>query len=217
MALRNGRLGEEVHENLVRLGIETPMMHPAPGSATRRQKVLECARELVKALGLDITDDSLMETPSRIATMYCDEVFYGLNYETFPECTNINNAMGYTELISQKCSVMSLCEHHFVPFTGVAHVGYIPDKKVLGLSKLNRVVDFFCRRPQVQERLTVQVCATLQYILGTEDVAVVITAEHFCVKLRGVKDEQSNTVTSRMGGKFLSVPPLRQEFLALTR
>jgi len=168
-------------------------------------------------LGLDLSDDSLSETPKRVAKMYTQEVFWGLNYANWPTMTAIQNKMGYDELLATKCTVRSMCEHHLVPFIGVCWIGYLPKTKVLGLSKFNRLVDFFSRRPQVQERLTAQITAALQLILETNDVACVIHAHHYCVHLRGVQDTISKTVTSQMGGKFLKTPALRQEFLDLTR
>jgi GTP cyclohydrolase I len=125
--------------------------------------------------------------------------------------------MRYDEMVAVKCTVKSVCEHHFVPFIGIAHIAYIPHDRVLGLSKFNRVVDFFSRRPQIQERLTEQVSAALRYILQTNDLAVVIQAKHFCVALRGVQDHLSDTTTSKLKGRFLSVPELRAEFLSLTK
>jgi GTP cyclohydrolase I len=161
-------------------------------------------------------DDSIKDTPTRIAKMYDSEIFYGLDYRNFPSCTTIENRMGYDELIVIKqIEVLSLCEHHFIPFIGYAHIGYIPETKVLGLSKFNRIVDFFARRPQVQERLTEQVHAALHHVLQSNDIGVVIRAEHLCVKLRGVKDNNSSTVTSKMTGKFRTERALREEFLHL--
>ena len=215
--IKNGQ-GLLVHKRLVELGIETPMKWAVGGNSEHyRPHASRMFSEIMKGLNLDLKDDSLKETPNRMAKMYCDEIFYGLNYENFPKCTVIENRMKYDEMVSQKCSVMSTCEHHLVPFVGTAHVAYIPGTKVIGLSKINRLVDFFARRPQVQERLTVQICSALQLILETEDVAVIIAAEHFCVKLRGVKDEQSHTITSKMSGRFMSKPALRAEFLDLAR
>lgn len=211
--IENG-LGLRVHLQLKRLGLETPMNTPRSGAAWNIEKQIEAA---LKQLGLDLTDDSLKDTPARVAKMYTQEVFWGLNYDNFPKMTTIENKMKYDEMIAVSCSVKSMCEHHLVPFIGSAHIAYIPKTKVLGLSKFNRVTDFFSRRPQVQERLTAQISAALQFILGTPDVAVVIQATHYCVHLRGVKDENSKTVTSKMSGRFMRKAPLRAEFLALTR
>jgi len=176
-----------------------------------------CVEDILKILGMDLQDDSLRETPHRVAKMYCDEVFYGLNYNNFPKCSTFENKMQIDEMISGSCSIKSFCEHHLVPFIGVAHIAYIPNTKILGLSKFNRVADFFARRPQVQERLTSQILETLKLVVDTNDVAVVIRATHYCVHLRGVQDLNSVTVTSKMSGKFMDVPELRAEFLALTR
>jgi GTP cyclohydrolase I len=149
--------------------------------------------------------------------MYTEEIFYGLDYNNFPVCSQFNNHMQYDEMISVSAQIKSVCEHHFLPFLGTAYCAYIPESKVIGLSKICRVADFFARRPQVQERLTAQIHASLQLILSTESVAVVIQATHDCVKLRGIQDPESTTTTSKLGGKFMSNPALRQEFLALTR
>lgn len=213
--MKDNDLGQKVHKLLLKHKIETPAsqkMHEDVERGIANQFI-----GILNLLGLDYTNDSLSETPKRVAKMYAQEIFYGLNYENFPKVTTIQNKMRYDEMIAVTCSVKSMCEHHFVPFIGVAHVAYIPNTKVLGLSKFNRIVDFFSRRPQVQERLTAQIQKTLEFVLGTRDVAVVVKAQHYCVHLRGVQDEKSETVTSAMGGKFFSKPALRQEFLALTR
>lgn len=211
-------LGKRVAQMLVDRGIETPMQKDfIKDPDLQFNLVLMNHGHTMVALGLDLNDDSLRETPKRVAKMYCQEIFTGLDYNNFPGATVVENKMGYDEMISGSASVMSLCEHHFVPFIGVANIAYIPKTKVLGLSKFNRIVDFFSRRPQIQERLTEQVSATLKMILETDDVAVVIKAEHMCVKLRGVKDQQSATITSKLSGRFKTVPELRQEFISLTR
>lgn len=210
-------LGQEIAKKLRRHGIETPLKGPAPVNAGTHVQITRSMREILIALRLDPYDDSLAETPHRVAKMFMKEVFYGLDYNNFPKCTTVLNKMRYDEMIAVTCDVKSMCEHHFVPFFGTATVGYIPDTKILGLSKFNRVVDFFSRRPQIQERLTAQVHLALQHILKTEDIAVVIKAKHLCVALRGVQDEKSETVTSQMGGRFMKKAALRSEFLALTR
>lgn len=213
-------LGKRVAQMLLDRGIETPMVNAskyneANDSAFDHIKSSQCS--IMNSLGLDLQDDSLRDTPKRVAKMYCQEIFTGLDYDNFPACTVVENKMKYDEMVAGSASVMSLCEHHFVPFMGVANIAYIPKNKVLGLSKFNRIVDFFSRRPQIQERLTEQLSATLKYILETDDVAVVIKAEHLCVKLRGVKDQQSVTITSKLSGRFKAVPELRSEFISLTR
>lgn len=217
MSNNDPKLGTEIHNHLVKLGIETPGTFTKTSALQRDLTLLDACTALVQGVGLNLEDDSIKDTPKRLHKMYNQEVFYGLHYEKFPKCTTVENKMAYDEMIAGRAEVLSMCEHHFVPFIGVADVGYIPKTKVLGLSKFNRVVDFFSRRPQIQERLTEQVSAALRYILDTEDVAVVIRAEHMCVKLRGPKDATSVTITSKLTGKFKDVPELRSEFLALTR
>jgi GTP cyclohydrolase IA len=224
MAEYDLHLGNEVADHLKERGIETPMnTEMVAAQATNytrlsQSEAIELSQfRVMSELRLDMKDDSLHETPKRVAKMYCSEIFTGLNYENFPKCTTIENKMGMDEMIAvRNADVLSVCEHHFVPFVGYAAVGYIPSTKVLGLSKINRIVDFFSRRPQVQERLTLQIYETLCLILETVDIAVVIKAEHLCVRLRGVKQE-SETITSKMGGKFMDKPALREEFLALVR
>jgi GTP cyclohydrolase I len=213
------KLGLKVNEMLKARHIETPTIPipDTPGVNWIEPTIEGKLRDILKYLGMDLTNDSLIETPHRVAKMYCQEIFTGLDYANFPKCTTIENGMTYDEMIACKASVMSVCEHHLVPFIGSCHVAYIPNQKVVGLSKINRITDFFSRRPQVQERLTLQIAETLKYILETEDVAVVIKAEHLCVKLRGVKDANSETITSKMSGKFMSNQSLRAEFLSLTR
>jgi len=202
-----------VREHLIKLGIETPTKRPIDPRAD--EMIQDHIGGIMLCLGLNPDDSSLRETPRRVAKMYTQEVFWGLNYANFPEATAVDNTMKYDELLATKCTVRSVCEHHLIPFTGTAWVGYLPKTKILGLSKFNRVVDFFSRRPQIQERLTAQITAALQLILETKDVACVIRASHMCVMLRGIEDYQSMTITSEMGGRFFSKAPLRQEFLNL--
>lgn len=211
-------LGEEVRALLAERGLEKPYATPTVlDDETRGQLITDHFKRILELLGLDLIDDSLRDTPQRVAQMYLKEVFYGLDYSNFPRCTTVQNNMKYDEMIATKCQVKSFCEHHFVPFIGTAYVAYIPNSHVLGLSKFNRVVDFFSRRPQIQERLTEQISRSLIHILHTDDVAVVIEATHMCVRLRGVQDEASHTVTSKLSGRFRTVPEARSEFLALTR
>ena len=165
-------------------------------------------------LGLDLRDDSLMETPHRIAKMYVDEIFGGLNYANFPKISVIENKMNVEEMVKvDDISVVSTCEHHFVTIDGASRVAYIPGNKIIGLSKINRIVRFFAQRPQVQERLTQQVLVALQTLLETDDVAVTIDATHYCVKSRGVMDANSATQTTALGGQFKEDPRTRAEFL----
>ena len=206
-------LGEQVHKYLLELGIETPMTESEVTDENKRKVVKNAVTDIMTVLGLDLSDDSLAETPKRISKMYVDELYAGLDYENFPKITTIENKMEYdTMLLERHIDVKSTCEHHFVAFMGEAFVAYIPNEKVIGLSKINRIVEFFSRRPQVQERLTEQIFHTLCYLLETENVAVVIKAAHFCVKLRGVEDVNSDTITSRLGGAFLEKEKLRDEF-----
>jgi len=210
-------LGKKVHEALIEAGIETPMLRHKP-LAMQRALIEDLFGHIMsEGLGLDLSDDSLRDTPNRVAKMFVDEVFYGLYYENFPKVSTFENKMGYNEMIIEKdIQVRSHCEHHFVPIIGVAHVAYLPEKNVVGLSKINRVVDFFCRRPQVQERLTSQIHKALQVILGTENVAIVVEAEHFCVKTRGTEDGCSSTTTSKLGGAMFT-PAARNEFMHLIK
>lgn len=166
-------------------------------------KIEEHFRAIMETLGLDLTDDSLNGTPHRVAKMYVKELFSGLNPTNKPKATLFENKYKYNEMLVEKdISFYSNCEHHFVPIFGKAHVAYISSGKVIGLSKLNRIVQYFAKRPQVQERLTVQIAKELQQILQTENVAVVMDAKHLCVASRGVQDDASSTVTAFYGGKF---------------
>jgi len=170
-------------------------------------------REIMKVLGLDLTDDSLRDTPRRVAKMYVKEIFSGLNPANKPDITLFENKYQYDQILVEKnIAVYSNCEHHFVPIVGKAHVGYISKGKVIGLSKLNRIVQYCSRRPQVQERLTIDIADMLKDALHTDDVAVVIDAHHHCVASRGVRDEGSNTVTACYKGRF-GQPETRNEFL----
>ena len=169
---------------------------------------------ILNILGLDLTDDSLKDTPKRIAKMYVKEIFSGLNPANKPVPTLFENPYQYKEMLVEKnIEIFSNCEHHFVPITGKAHVAYISNGKVIGLSKLNRIVDYYSRRPQVQERLTMQIVDALKEALGTKDVACIIDAKHLCVNCRGIKDTASSTITAELSGIFRTNPITRQEFL----
>lgn len=169
--------------------------------------------EIMHTLGLDLNDDSLKGTPLRVAKMYVKEIFSGLDPKNKPDATLFDNKFQYNQMLVEKdIKVHSYCEHHFVPIIGKAHVAYISNGQVIGLSKINRIVDYFARRPQVQERLTEQIAVDLKKILHTEDVAVIIEAEHMCVAMRGVKDHGSSTTTSSYHGKFLE-KETKEEFL----
>lgn len=210
-------LGKEIHAHLLRCGVETPVTDLVSKDAKYKIDLIQQKfADIMNILGLDLTDDSLMDTPRRVAKMYVGEIFWGLDYEAFPKCTTVDNKMKYDEMVVERnVNVQSNCEHHFVVIDGVATVGYIPKQKVLGLSKINRIVEYFSKRPQIQERLTEQVYHALQYILETDNIGVVIHAQHYCVKSRGVEDTGSSTVTSKLGGVFKTDPNVRTEFMRL--
>ena len=198
-------LGKKVHEYLVSVGVETPVTKNGLSSKEKIDKIEDNFNQILDTLGLDRRDDSLLDTPKRIAKMYVNEIFWGLDYEAFPKATVVENKMKYNEMVIVKnISVQSNCEHHFVVIDGLACVAYVPKEKVLGLSKINRIVEYFAKRPQIQERLTEQVYHALSFILETENIAVMIDGDHYCVKSRGVEDTGSSTITSRLGGAFKS-------------
>ncbi|HCC46155.1 MAG TPA: GTP cyclohydrolase I FolE [Gammaproteobacteria bacterium] len=200
---------------LEQCGLETPMRASHLTRDEKYDRVKAAFADIADALGLDLSDDSLEETPHRIAKMYVDEIFSGLNYDNFPKISVIENKMHVEEMVKiDDISVISTCEHHFVTIDGKSRVAYIPGDKIIGLSKINRIVRFFSQRPQVQERLTQQVMVSLQTLLETDDVAVRIDAMHYCVKARGVMDAGSRTETTALGGAFKTDPQIRGQFLA---
>lgn len=203
-----------VRNALIEKGLETPMSGIKLSRDEKYTRIRDAMTQVATALGLDLKDDSLQETPHRIAKMYVDEIFSGLNYESFPKISLIKNKMNTEEMIKVKAvKVISTCEHHFVTIDGLANVAYLPGKKIIGLSKINRIVSFFAQRPQVQERLTQQILVALQTLLDIRDVAVFIDATHYCVKARGIMDASSRTETSALGGLFKSDQSLRDNFL----
>ena len=209
-------LGLEIHKHLVKCGVETPVLDNGISRTEKIDIIKDKFTDIMNVMGLDLSDDSLQDTPNRVAKMYINEIFWGLDYEAFPKCTAVENKMDYEGMVIEpNINVQSNCEHHFVVIDGVGTVAYIPNKKVLGLSKLNRVVEYFAKRPQIQERLTEQVFYALQYILDTDHIAVVIDAQHYCVKSRGVEDVGSSTITSKLGGGFKKDKTLRAEFMNL--
>lgn len=213
----NPKLGKRIAAGLKMNKIQTPMVisHPEIPNRIGMEIAFE---QVLDDLGLDREDDSIIDTPRRLAKMYVDELCWGLKSENFPKCTTVENKMGYDAMIVERnISCISLCEHHFVTIDAKAHIAYIPGDKVLGLSKMNRIVEYFARRPQVQERMTEQIYYALSVVLGTKDVAVVIDGVHYCVKARGIEDHGSSTVTSKLGGSFRDDPQVRNEFLSLTR
>ncbi|MEM1434343.1 MAG: GTP cyclohydrolase I FolE [Pseudomonadota bacterium] len=203
-----------VRDALVEAGLETPMLETGLSPKQKYDRIRGLMNEVVQTLGLDTTDDSLAETPHRIAKMYVHEIFSGLDYRSFPKLSLIENKMGADEMVKVRdIDLTSTCEHHFVTIDGKAKVAYIPAERIIGLSKINRVVQFFAQRPQVQERLTRQILVALQTLLGTENVGVSIDAVHYCVKSRGIKDSNSQTSTTALGGCFRDNIHTRAEFL----
>jgi len=206
---------EKVRQALLARGLETPLVPNGLDSEEKYQRIKSSFTTIMSTLGLDLRDDSLQETPHRIAKMYVDEIFRGLDYRQFPRISVIDNKMQVEEMVLvDDISLTSTCEHHFVTIDGVARVAYIPGKKIIGLSKINRIVRFFAQRPQVQERLTQQVLVALQTLLETEHVAVTMSATHYCVKARGVMDVNSRTRTTSLGGDFKTNESTRSEFLS---
>ncbi len=196
---------EEIGDNHIMTSVETPM-HADAFALSDEEKIAKIAhhfREIMQTMGLDLTDDSLKGTPNRVAKMYVKEIFSGLNPANKPKIALFDNKYRYNEMLVEKdITFYSNCEHHFVPIIGKAHVSYISNGKVIGLSKINRLVQHFAKRPQVQERLTMQIAKELSTALGTDDVAIVIDAKHLCVSSRGVQDVNSSTVTAYYGGAF---------------
>ena len=206
---------DEMGENHIMTSVETPMRSDA-FDLTDDEKISQIEvkfREIMETLGLDLTDDSLSGTPHRVAKMYVKEIFSGLDPANKPDVKLFENKYGYDQMLLEKnITFYSNCEHHFVPIIGKAHIAYISNGKVVGLSKLNRLVEYFAKRPQVQERLTMQIGKELRKVLGTDDVAVLIDATHLCVSSRGVRDVNSSTVTAYYSGSFLS-DKTKNEFL----
>ena len=210
---------DEIGNNHVSTSYNTPLKSDAfdLSDELKIELIESHFSEIMNILGLDLTDDSLKGTPKRVAKMYVKEIFSGLNPANAPKIALFDNKYHYNEMLVEKnISFYSNCEHHFVPIVGKAHVAYIANGKVIGLSKINRIVQYFAKRPQVQERLTVQIAKYLKEVLKTEDVAVMIDAVHLCVSSRGVEDTSSSTVTSSFGGKFIN-DQTRNEFLQLIK
>lgn len=206
---------DEIGDNHLWTSVETPMTETAFLLTTdeKKIKIAHHFRQIMETLGLDLTDDSLQGTPDRVAKMYVEEIFSGLDPDNKPKIALFENKYQYGEMLVEKnITLFSNCEHHFVPIIGKAHIAYISNGKVIGLSKLNRIAQYFAKRPQVQERLTIQIGKELQKVLGTKDVAVLIDAEHLCVSSRGVEDINSATITSYYGGKFKD-EKVKKEFL----
>lgn len=207
---------EEMGDDHAFSSYETPLRADAfsISDEVKVQQIEAHFKQIMEIMGLDLQDDSLKGTPRRVAKMYIEEIFSGLNPANMPAITLFENKYNYDQMLVEKnITVFSNCEHHFVPIFGKAHIAYISSGKVIGLSKLNRIVQYFAKRPQVQERLTVQIGETLKEVLQTEDVAVIIDADHMCVQSRGVQDVGSSTVTSFYSGRFKD-DATRKEFLS---
>jgi len=201
----NGFNFDEIGDDHLYTGVETPLTKDAflLTDGEKKEKIADLFAQIMGVMGLDLTDDSLQGTPKRVAKMYIDEIFSGLNPENKPKIALFENKYKYNQMLVEKnIQFYSNCEHHFVPIFGKVHVAYISSGKVIGLSKINRIVQYFANRPQVQERLTNQIAIELSNILETDDVAVIIDAKHLCVASRGIKDDSSATVTSYYGGLF---------------
>ena len=208
---------ELIGDNHISTNIKTPMLDSAfeKSDEEKIKNIEKHFADIMTELGLDLSDDSLAGTPYRVAKMYVKELFYGLNPANKPKLSTFDNKYGYQKmLIEQNINIDSACEHHFLPMTGHAHVAYIPKEKVVGLSKINRLVDYYAHRPQVQERLSLQILEDLQNALETEDVIVMIEAKHLCVSSRGIKDKSSFTTTLEFGGCFKD-KDMREEFLSI--
>ena len=206
---------ESIGDNHIGTSHETPLRVDA-FKLTNDEKIdiiKDDVRHIMETLGLDLTDDSLKGTPLRVAKMFVKEVFGGLHPKSKPSASTFDNKYKYGEMLVEKnITLYSTCEHHLLPIVGKAHVAYISNGKVVGLSKMNRIVDYYAKRPQVQERLTIQIVKELQEVLNTQDVACVIDAKHLCVNSRGIRDIESSTVTAEFGGRFKE-KDIRREFL----
>ena len=209
------QFNEELGENHIATSAQNPVRNDA-FNLTDDQKIEQIKKDvenILHTLGMDLTDDSIKGTPNRVAKMFVKEIFGGLNPNKKPKASTFANNYKYGEMLVEKnITLYSTCEHHLLPIIGKAHVAYISNGTVVGLSKMNRIVDYYAKRPQVQERLTMQIVQELQQVLGTEDVACVIDAKHLCVNSRGIRDIQSSTVTSEYGGKF-NDETTKREFL----
>ena len=206
---------EELIDDHVLTSVDTPLRNDAfiIDDDLKIELIEKNFKEIMHILGLDVNDESLKDTPQRVAKMYVKEIFNGLNPENKPQPTLFDNKFKFNEMLIEKnITIYSYCEHHFVPIIGKAHIAYFPKNHVIGLSKLNRIAQYYAKRPQVQERLTMQIANDLKDILQTDDVAVLIDADHLCVASRGVNDVNSSTITSSYNGKFLN-DEIRKEFL----
>jgi len=207
---------ENISDDHLLTSIETPLRSDAfkLNDDLKIELIEKNFKEIMHVLGLDLNDESLKDTPKRVAKMYVKEIFRGLNPENKPQPTIFENKFRFNEmLVERNITIYSYCKHHFVPIIGKAHIAYFPKNHVIGLSKLNRIPQYYAKNPQVQERLTIQIASELKEILQTDDIAVIIDADHLCVASRGVNDTNSSTVTSNYGGKFMN-DDIRKEFLS---
>jgi GTP cyclohydrolase I len=206
---------DELGDDHIGTSSDTPLRKDAfqLSDSKKIETIKEDVKNILYTLGMDLSDDSLKDTPERVAKMFVKEIFGGLNPENKPKASTFNNKYKYGEMLVEKnITLYSTCEHHLLPIVGKAHIAYISNETVIGLSKMNRIVDYFAKRPQVQERLTMQIVKELQTVLDTDDVACVIDAKHLCVNSRGIRDIDSSTVTSEFGGSFKN-RETRREFL----
>lgn len=213
--INNTEFQDEIGENHIATSAQNPIRKDAflISDEEKIRLIKKDVENILSTLGIDLTDDSLKGTPNRVAKMFVNELFGGLNPNKKPKASTFENNYKYGEMLVEKnITLYSTCEHHLLPIIGRAHVAYISNGRVIGLSKMNRIVEYYAKRPQVQERLTMQIVQELQIALGTEDVACVIDAKHLCVNSRGIKDIESSTVTSEFGGKF-KTEQARREFL----
>lgn len=207
---------DDIGDDHIPTSVDTPLRADAftMSDDEKMHSIEQHFGKIMQVLGMDMTDDSLKGTPKRVAKMFIKEIFGGLNPANKPKMSTFENKYKYNQMLVEKdITVYSTCEHHFLPIVGRAHIGYISNGHVIGLSKMNRIVDYFARRPQVQERLTLQIVKTMQEALGTKDVACVIDAKHLCVNSRGIRDIESSTVTAELGGRFKHDAITRKEFL----
>lgn len=215
MNTKNYEQGKKIQQLLIKHNVESPMIESIIAkwqNADYHSQIQQKVAALLEAIGLDMSDESLERSPHRVTDFFLKELFYGLDYRNFPNVFCCENTFTYKmPLISSRIQVDSTCEHHFVSIQGVATIGYVPAEKIVGLSKLNRVVDFFAKRPQVQERLTRQIFLTLQELLETSDVAVAINAKHNCIAIRGIQDANTRNTTIELGGVFATDAVLKQQ------
>jgi GTP cyclohydrolase IA len=212
---KKNKFSREINPAITRFPSPIKIKSSKLSNEEKIEQIASRFKEIMEILGLDLTDESLTKTPFRVAKMYVNEIFSGLDFEQFPSISYIHDHFkhqGKSNIVFMKVNFNSFCEHHFVPMIGTVYVAYLPNKKLIGLSKIPRLVRYFSRRPQVQERLSAQIVDSLSLILDTEDVAVSITAEHFCILARGIEDDESHAITNVLRGKFDSDESLKQEF-----